>query len=339
MVTIRDVAKLAGVSMTTVSRAFNQNAVIKNETRQQILTIAKQIGYAPDYNARGLVTRHKFIIGIFFSSLGDGTSQSFLSNIISIAYETLPDNYLLSVNDIRSVKDINALVSNRMDGVLVISQSDQDNAFIYQVKSIGLPLVVINRYLNDPEIHNISGDDLEGVKQAITYAATQGHQRVAMIEGIPGFTSSAQRRQGFDQGVADNNLTVVSEAMLVGDYSLASGQSAMLKILQLPKKQRPTVVFCANDDTAIGALHACYAANVRVPDEISIIGFDDSYYASMSIPALTTVKKPMVAMTKRGISDLLQIIGEQKLTDSNHITMEPELIIRDSVRQLTPTDH
>lgn len=334
MVTIKDVAKLAGVSMTTVSRAFNEKAVIKDETRRQILAIAKQIGYVPDYNARGLVTKKKFVIGIFFSSLGDGTSHSFLSSIISAAYETLPDNYLLSVNDIRSVKDIDGLVRNRMDGIIVVSQSDQDNAFIYQVKSIGLPLVVINRFLNDPDIRNISGDDLQGVKAAMTYAAKQGHRRVGMIGGIPGFTSSDQRRQGFDQGVLANQLETVPEAIQVGDYSLTSGQQAMIKILQLPKKIRPTVVFCANDDMAIGALHACYATGIRVPEEISVMGFDDSYYASMSIPALTTIKKPMLAMTIQGIRDLLKLINGDDLDDDNHVILNPELMIRESVQQL-----
>ncbi|WP_125606305.1 LacI family DNA-binding transcriptional regulator [Lapidilactobacillus bayanensis] len=338
MVTIKDVAKLAGVSMTTVSRAFNEKAVIKDKTRQQILDIAKRIGYVPDYNARGLVTKKKFVVGIFFSSMGDGTSRSFLSSIISTAYEALPDNYLLSVNDIRSVKDINGLVRNRMDGVIVVSQSDRDNDFIYQVKALGLPLVVINRFLNDPDIRNISGDDLRGVKDAMTYAVKQGHQRVGMIEGIPGFTSSTQRRQGFDQAVLANQLIVNPGAIQIGDYSLTSGQQAMIEILRLPKEQRPTVVFCANDDTAIGALRACYAAGVRVPNEISVMGFDDSYYASMSVPALTTVRKPILAMTTRGIEDLLKLIDGDTLSADNHVILEPELIIRESVQAISALD-
>lgn len=334
MVTIRDVAKLAGVSMTTVSRAFNEKAVIKDETRQAILKIAKEIGYVPNYNARGLVTNRKFVIGIFFSSLRDGTSQSFLSTIISAAYEMLPNNYLLSVNDILRVTDAEALVRNRMDGVMIVSQSENDNDFIYKLKGMGLPMVVINRQLSDTEIRNISGNGVLGVKQAIDYAAKLGHKRVGMIEGMPGFVSAVNRRHGFDLGVLENGLTAVKEAIQVGDYSSASGQAAMTKILALPVAERPTLVFCANDDMAIGALHACYAAGVHVPDDISVIGFDDSYYASMSVPALTTVKKPVVPMTKRGLADLLRLIDGEKLDGANRLKIPAALIIRDSVRKL-----
>ncbi len=334
MVTIRDVAKLAGVSMTTVSRAFNEKAVIKAETRQQILRIAKEIGYVPNYNARGLVTNRKFVIGIFFSSLKDGTSQSFLSTIISAAYEMLPDNYLLSVNDIRRITDAEGLVRNRMDGVLVVSQSERDNEFIYKIKALALPMVVINRPLNNPEIWNISGNGQVGVKQAMDYAASLGHRRVGMIEGMPGFASAVNRRQGFDEGVAANGLTVVPEAVQVGDYSSASGQVAMAKILALPRAQWPTLVFCANDDTAIGALHACFAAGVSVPQDISVIGFDDSYYAQMSVPALTTIKKPIVEMTKQGLADLLQLVEGEIPAGPIQSKIEPRLMIRDSVRTI-----
>ncbi|WP_461215094.1 LacI family DNA-binding transcriptional regulator [Lacticaseibacillus sp. GG6-2] len=334
MVTIRDVAKLAGVSMTTVSRAFNDKAVIKDETRQQILRIAKEIGYVPNYNARGLVTNRKFVIGIFFSSLKDGTSQSFLSTIISAAYEMLPSNFLLSVNDIRKVSDVEGLVRNRMDGVLVVSQSDLDNEFIYKIKDLALPMVVINRPLNDPDIWNISGDGFTGVKQAMDYVASMGHHRVGMIEGMPGFASAVNRRQGFDEGAAANKLTIVPEAIQAGDYSSASGQTAMAKILALPRSQWPTLVFCANDDTAIGALHACYAAGVSVPEDISVIGFDDSYYAQMSVPALTTVKKPIVEMTKQGLDDLLKLVEGETPAGEVHQKIEPSLVIRDSVRAL-----
>lgn len=331
LVTIKDVAKLAGVSMTTVSRAFNEKSIIKEETRKEILDIADKIGYIPNYNARGLVTKKKFIIGVFFSNLHDGTSTSFFYDAIGSLYDALPDDYLLSVNDIKRVNNFEQLMQNRVDGVMVISQSDDDDQFIYKVKSSGIPMVVINRFINDKEICNISSDDFSGVKAGVDYIAGKGHKKIGMIEGIPGFTSSVQRRQGFNQGIISNGLIAVSEAIKVGDYSSKMGQEKMNEILSLPKDKRPTCVVCANDDTAIGALRSCYMNGVRVPEDISVIGFDDIFYSSMSIPALTTIKKPISQMADLGIKSLIDIIDDEKIDITERIKIQPKLIVRESV--------
>lgn len=334
LVTIKDVARLAGVSMTTVSRAFNEKAIIKAETRKNILAIADKIGYVPNFNARGLVTKKKFIIGVFFSSLHDGTSTSFFSAAIGSLYDALPDNYLLSINDIKRVNSFEQLVQNRVDGVLVVSQSDDDDEFIYQVKSSGIPLVVINRYISDREICNIASDDFAGLKDGVDYIASRGHKRIGMIEGIAGFTSSVQRRQGFDQSVISNNLTPVEAAIKIGDYSSKTGQEKMSEILALPKEQQPTCVVCGNDDTAIGALRACYLNGVKVPDDISLIGFDDIFYSSVSIPSLTTIRKPIGQMAGLGIKDLIAIINGEKVDIANRVKIQPQLVVRESVAKL-----
>ncbi|WP_390410209.1 LacI family DNA-binding transcriptional regulator [Lacticaseibacillus jixiensis] len=334
MVTIKDVAKIAGVSMTTVSRAFNPKAVIKQDTRDKIMTIAKEIGYVPNYNARSLVTHRKFAIGLFFSSLQDGTSESFLSATIASIYEALPENFLLTVNDVRRINSFDGMVKNRMDGVLVVSQSERDNDFIYQLKRNHVPMVVINRYLDDPEIVNVSSDDMLGVSKMIAEIAKAGHKRVGMIEGIPSFASSVQRRQGFDEGVRRYHLTAVPEAIRPGDYSSQTGQAQMAKILALPENIRPTCVVCANDDTAVGALRACYLAGINVPQDMSVVGFDDSLYAAMSVPALTTVKKPITEMAHSGIQKLIALIDGENVDVAHREKIEPRVILRESVAQL-----
>lgn len=333
MVTIRDVARLAGVSMTTVSRAFNEHTVIKAATRQRILQVARETGYVPNYNARSLVTNKKYTLGIFFSTLTDGTSQSFLSAIINAAYRIVPENYLLTVNGINRIDSVADMVASRMDGVIIVSQSEKDAQFIYEAKSLHIPLVVINRQLNDTSIANVTSDDAAGVHLGLDYVAQCGHKKVGMIQGKAGFTSALLRRQGFDQGVIDNHLIAVPEAIRSGDYSSQTGQAQMAAILALPADIRPTCVICANDDMAIGALRACYLAGLHLPDDMSVLGFDGSFYASMHNPAITTIAKPIGDMVALAITHLMEQIDTPELPKL-HLRLPPRLVVRESIARL-----
>lgn len=331
MVTIREVAKLAGVSMTTVSRAFNPKAVIKEDTRQKIFKIANDIGYAPNISARGLVTNKKFVIGVFLSSIHTNMS-TYLSDILSNIHDALPDNYLLSVEGIDRIDNIEQKVKNRFDGILVVSQSAADNQFIYKMKTNHIPMVVVLRKMDNPEIDNIYPDDERAILDAVNYIANQGHQRIGFIEGRPEFEATITRRRGIEIGCAANHLVLVDDAVKVGDFSPAAGKKLMAEILQLPAATRPTCVICANDDMALGAMRACYERGVKVPDDISIMGFDNVAYARLSTPSLTTINNPIQEMASAGIKRLISIIDnphQERLS----MVMTPALVIRESIGQ------
>lgn len=331
MVTIREVAKLAGVSMTTVSRAFNPKAVIKEDTRQKIFKIANDIGYAPNISARGLVTNKKFVIGVFLSSIHTNMS-TYLSDILSNIHDALPDNYLLSVEGIDRIDNIEQKVKNRFDGILVVSQSAADNQFIYKMKTNHIPMVVVLRKMDNPEIDDIYPDDERAILDAVNYIADQGHQRIGFIEGRPEFEATIARRRGIEIGCAANHLVLVDDAVKVGDFSPAAGKKLMAEILQLPAATRPTCVICANDDMALGAMRACYERGVKVPDDISIMGFDNVAYARLSTPSLTTINNPIQEMASAGIKRLISIIDnphQERLS----IVMTPALVIRESIGQ------
>lgn len=337
MVTIKDVADRAHVSMTTVSRAFNPKASVSRSTRSRVQSIAKQMGYIPNINARGLVTRRTYIIGVFLSSLGPGTSQSFLSGIINAAYMALPDNYLLSIVDLKRLNQYKTQVSNRMDGMLIVSQSDQDDPLIKAVIDDELPLVVVNREVEDPRVYSICSDDASGVRQAVNHVYELGHRRLGMIEGMPNFSSSAQRRLGFDLGIQDHHeMQALPSAIRGGDYSMKTGQERMSEILALPRDLWPTCMVCANDDTAIGAMRACSLAGLEIPGDMSFVGFDDSPYAEMVVPALTTVRKPVETMIGKAITRLMGMIldGDEQIRRCS-IKIRPDLIKRESVSFLS----
>jgi len=330
MVTIREVAKIAEVSMTTVSRAYNPKSVIKESTREKILKIANDIGYIPNLSARGLVTNKKFVIGIFLSRIHTDMSI-YLSDILSNIHDSLPDNYLLSIEGIDRVTSFDQNVKNRFDGILIVSQTTDDNQFIYQAKNSELPLVVILRQTDDLEINNIYSDDEQGVRSAVDYVSNNGHKKIGMINGTSNFIASIKRHHGVEQGCIDNGLNLVKEADLNGDFSSEAGQKLMNKIIDLSDETRPTCIFCANDDTALGALKACNIRGVKVPEDMSIIGFDNINYGKFSTPSLTTIDNPIKKMATKGIKRLISLINGEDIVENLTVIESSKFIVRDSV--------
>lgn len=328
MVTIKDIARVAGVSHTTVSRALNGSPLIKKETRELIEKIAAELNYVPNYSAKSLVMNKSYTIGLFFSSIEQGTSASFLVDAIKGIKQVLDENYMLTVNGIDGIRNLDNVQPRRYDGILIMSQSDEDNAFVYHVRSKGIPFVLLNRQMDDPTIMNVVARDRDGVREAVDYAYAQGHRKLAIIEGKAGFKSTAERRQGYLDSLIAHQLPINPQYFTPGDYSIESGYAAMSALLQLPDP--PTVVFCSNDDMAIGAMNACYARGIGVPDGMSVIGFDDIMFARYTNPALTTVRRPVSEIGRLGTSMLIELMTGAPVA-SQQLFVPTELIIRNSV--------
>lgn len=326
MVTIKDIAKVAGVSHTTVSRALNDSPLIKPATKKKIHEIAETLNYIPNVNAKSLVNQKSYIIELFFSHLSKGTSNSFLGDVIKGINDTLPKEYSLAVHELQEVaQDLDNL--NRIDGAIVMSQSDQDDAFIETLAKQQIPLVVLNRQLDTPQFKNVTSNDAQGVYQMINYAIEQGYTKFSMIEGIPSFRSSIERRKGFDQALAEVGLTYPSAYIVSGDFSLASGQKGAKRLLALAEP--PEVIFCSNDDMAIGAINYCLQAGLTIPADIAVIGFDDIPFSQFTYPPLTTISKPVYEMSKRATELLLS--SSTEADSPTQFFLDTSLTIRQSL--------
>lgn len=323
---------MAGVSHTTVSRALNGNPLIKKETRERIARIAAEMNYVPNYSARNLVTKKSHSIGLFFSSIDHGTSNNFLVDAIKSINHVLSEDYNLIISAIDSIRNLENVQPWRYDGILIMSQSDEDNSFIYHIQSKGIPCIVLNRQLDDPNVVNVTAHDREGVQKVVDQIITLGHRRIAIIEGKAGFKSTSERRQGFIDSLLQHQIPFHSHYAVSGDYSMESGFEAMNILLDL--ENPPTAVFCSNDDMAIGAMNACYARGVQVPTDISIIGFDDIMFAKYTNPSLTTIRKPISEICETGAALLLELMnGKQPV--HHQLFVETELIQRNSLAKLT----
>jgi DNA-binding LacI/PurR family transcriptional regulator len=208
MVTIKDIAKLANVSHTTVSRALNDSPLIKPGTKKKIQELAAQLNYIPNFNAKSLVMQKSYTIGLFFTSISNGTSPSFFVDTVNGVNNVINENYNLFIRGIDDYHDFSSIHQRRFDGIILMSQSEVDNAFIYHVLHQKIPLVVINREVSDQSIINILSNDREGSCQAVKYLIQKGHKDIAIIEGIKGFKSSLERREGYLKALMDEQIPI-----------------------------------------------------------------------------------------------------------------------------------
>lgn len=329
--TIKDIAKLANVSHTTVSRALNNSPLIKEVTRKKIAEIAAQVGYVPNYNAKSLVMQRSYTIGLFFTSIAKGTSSSFFSDTIRGVNSIVDVEYNLFIRGIDDYAEYSSIHRRRFDGIILMSQSEADNKFIYHVVQQDIPIVVLNRQIDDRSIINIISNDREGAYHAGKHLIESGHQDIAIIEGVEGFKSTQERRDGFIKALIDHNIPVRNDYMISGNYDMQSGYEAMGQLLELEKP--PTAVFCSNDDMAIGAMKSVFERGLQVPNDVSIVGFDDSGISLFANPSLTTVKRPIEKISEQGARKLLSLIKEP-IENDGLISIDTEFIARESVRKL-----
>ncbi|AWK45756.1 LacI family DNA-binding transcriptional regulator [Bacillus velezensis] len=332
MVTIKDIAKLANVSHTTVSRALNGSPYIKEHTKQKILELASQLNYTPNVNAKSLAMQKSHTIGLFFTSITNGTSHSFFSDTIKGVNRTISEEYNLFVRAIDDLKSFETITPMRYDGIILMSQSDSDNSFIYHIREKNIPLVVLNRDIDDRSITNILSNDKEGSRQAVDCLIANGHRDIAIIEGKEGFRSTSQRKEGYLTSLIDHSIPIKHEYSVKGRYDMESGSQAMEKLLAL--QSPPTAVFCSNDDMAIGAMNAIFAKGLNVPEDISVIGFDDIGISQYMTPRLSTVKRPVENISILGAEKILALIADPD-TAAEKIYENTEVMIRDSIKNLT----
>lgn len=332
-ITIKDIAKLANVSHTTVSRALNNSPLINEETKKKIKEIAKELNYVPNYNAKSLVLHKSYTIGLFFTSITHGTSPNFFFDAIKGVNLSINKQYNLVVRAIDSYKEFSAINNKRFDGIILMSQSDDDNAFIYHVIGQNIPLVILDRDIDieSENVINILSDDKEGVFNAVDYIIENGHKDIAILTGRKEFKSTEKRKEGFISALIKNKVQIHDEYIISGNYSLEGGYKAMTELINL--SNTPTAVFCSNDDMAIGAIKAIVDANLKIPEDISIVGFDDIKFAAYTSPALTTIKRKIEKISEIAGEKILDMIDGKKISNEK-IFVKTDFVIRDSILNL-----
>lgn len=324
-VTIKDIAKEAGVSYSTVSRALNGSVFVNEEKKEKILEIADKMGYYPNQAAINLKLSKAHTIGLYFSTISRMSSPFVLHEVVSGVYSVVGSRYNVVVKGI-DMQDPNMLNPAVFDGLIILSQRNSDGAFIEEALAKKIPVVVINRPVSY-EVSNVLTDEAHGMKNAMKHLLDNGHRRIAVIESTQNLDSTRARHRGWTEAVKEYGLDIDDFPIAIGNYHMESGYQAAKQILSY----QPTAILCFNDEMAYGAKKAISEAGLYVPEDISLVGFDNIDYKEVLDMKLTTVERNMFQIAQKGTEVMLDKI-EQGNPSTEKIFLDTQLIIRDTVR-------
>lgn len=315
-----------------MSRSLNDSSLISKETKERVVAVAKEYNYRPNVSARSLVLSKSYNIGLFFSTLKTGTTANFFLNSVRGVKSIIKGKYNLAVEAIDDLTDFQQINIRNFDGIIVMSQSPNDDEFIAYVLNESIPIVVLNREVIEQKVTTILSDDLAGAYNLTKFIINHGHKDIAIIEGKPEFRTTYKRKQGFINALAEAGLEFNESYSLQGNYDIESGYAAMQVVLDMEKP--PTAIFCSNDEMALGAMKAIKERNIAMPDDISIAGFDDMGFTAYLTPALTTVLRPVEEMSKEGTQILINKIENNESAELGIINLDTQLIVRDSIKKI-----
>lgn len=326
--TIYDVARDAGVGISTVSRVLNDSPNVNPETKARVLKSIEKMNYYPNANARGLTSSRISTVGLMVPFL---FRYFFMDILIGIGEELKTHGYDLLLYNAESAADKEQymkkiLGERKISGLIVISLPVTDEEF-KELQMAKIPLVLLDSF--NEQANSIYIDNVEGAYKAVKHLIDQGHKRIALINGTEDeeffWPTAKQRLQGYKKALKDHNLEYDKELTQIGDWHKFGGYEAAEHLLSVPNP--PTAFFCASDSMALGAMEKIRKRGLSIPDDIAVIGYDDLEFAQYT--GLSTMRQPLDILGEMGAKILIGAISENRYHKQN-IRMEPELIVRSS---------
>lgn len=304
--TINDIARLAGVSKKTVSRVINRSPLLTQKTRERVEAIIREFGFVPNPQARALALGRNFLIGLIHDNpnaqmvinMQQGILEALRHTEFELVVRPVDRGSPAMFDDVRGL-----LTRQRLFGVVLLPPISENPQLAKLCDELGCRYVRMgSAMLDDPE-HMVSSNDRLAVMEATRYLISQGHVRIALVGGPHGFLSAHERHEGFAAALAEAGLKLPRSFIADGQYTFESGIGAADSLLALVP--RPTAIVACNDEMAAGVLFAARSRGIAVPEELSIIGFDDTPLAARVWPPLTTIRWPIVAMGRAAALKLL----------------------------------
>ncbi len=329
MTTIKDVAERAGVSVATVSRVINNEKYVNEDLRLQIQEIIHEMGYQPDAIARGLRTKSTNVISLVIPDINNPYFPEVARGVQSVADQYEYVVILCNTDRVVSLekKFLNILSQQRVEGI-IINPSGSNSSELDLLASLKIPVVLISSQNILPKLDIVMVDNLQGAALAIQHLVDLGHHRIGLVGGSRDVSSGEQRYQGYLKALMENGIAVQEELITEGSFDHNGGYGCMKRLLKL--EERPSAVFAANDIMAIGAVSAILEEGLRIPKDISIVGFDDISYASMMYPKLTTISQPKFEAGVAATKMLFERITIQANVKPRRVVLNHSIIIRDT---------
>ncbi len=326
---IKDVAERAGVSIATVSHVLNGTRPTRQHTRQRVLAAVKELGYSQNQSARNLVRGRSSLLGLIISDVRNPFFPEITAAFQDEALAHEMDALVLNTNydPQRTLNSVLRLMGLQVPGVAVLT-SQIEPSIITMLANRRIAAVYLDLGRVDHSISNIVIDYESGIRQALEYLSGLGHHRIGYIGGPAHLLSAQRRKQAFVD--AASRLGVDPERTIESDFTVKGGYFACSKLLA---SYNPTAIVAGNDLTAIGILHCAYDAGKRVPDELSVVGFDDILFAEYAQPPLTTVALPRPEIGRVAFEALWAMISDPALA-GREFRVSPRLVVRQSCRAL-----
>ncbi|TYS70994.1 LacI family transcriptional regulator [Sutcliffiella horikoshii] len=334
MTTIKDIAKVAGVSVTTVSRALNGYSDVSKKTRQRIEEVAKELNYSPNSVARSLVMKKSKTIGLLVSDMNrEGVKDNFTFEVLcGINEASANSDYDLVLFSTTSSKQSQKTYTQlcrerRVDGV-ILQGIKTDDPYLQEVVESDIPCVLVDIPKESATVGYVTTDNVEGAKKAVAHLIEQGHKNIAMINGHEKADVSIRRLKGYMEMLANEQLTYRPEWIKNGDFKEKVAEEVAVELLT--EHPEITAVFCASDLMGLGVLKAVKKIGKKVPDDIAVIGYDDIMLASYSNPSLSTIRQDKF---KLGFEAAILLLDMLEGKEQSHAKLiDTKLIIRESTK-------
>lgn len=338
-VTIRDVARRAGVSLSTVSQVLNgREGYASAGTRDRVLEAARELNYRPNALARGLVTSRTGTLGVIITDITRGFFTQVVGAIEQVATGQGYSVLLACADGVQPEQTaLETFLDKRVDGIVCMSSSVEASAdHILHVTRLGVPLVVINRPLLSTELNQIAWDDVEIGQRATEYLIGLGHRRIAHLSGLlptpipgaPARRAAVDRVAGYCAAMEAAGLPVDESLIVKGGFEYHTAFAACSQLFDRP--DAPTAVFAASDSMAIAIVNALHRRHLRVPDDVSVVGANDDHFAVHVEPQLTTVRPPIAAAGRRAAELILAAINGSAPAEPTREVLPSELVVRGS---------
>jgi LacI family repressor for deo operon, udp, cdd, tsx, nupC, and nupG len=332
-VSIKDIARAAEVSHSTVSRALSDSPLVSAETKSRIQRLAREMGYSPDAQARSLVMGKTQTIGVVVTTITDPFIAEVVQSIETTAHQHDYSVILASskAEPEREIAAVEMLHSKRVDGVVVTS-SRVGALYQAHLDRLGVPVVLLNSHTKECGSYtfSINVDNRHGAFLATDHLIQLGHLRIAYIAGPANHSDDLDRLAGYGEALASARLPFDPALVIAGTGEIGGGHRALPQLLALDPP--PSAAFCYNDMTAIGLLHMARAHGLQVPGDLAVVGFDDIPFASYVQPPLTTIAQPKPEMGRQAVEMVLALLadGADGLDAVSDIVVQGELIVRAS---------
>ncbi|HLI09052.1 MAG TPA: LacI family DNA-binding transcriptional regulator [Ktedonobacteraceae bacterium] len=326
--TIRDIARLAGVSKSTVSRVLNAHPKVDPETRERVLSVMKEHGFVPNAAATGLAKGRGHLIGLLVPALTWELVSDVLQGAASVLEDSRYDIIIYSASPDKDFSQVidRILAANMVAGILALLHT-QSPRHLVELHRQGLPIVLINHVAARVDLPQVGIDNVAATYEAVRHLLALGHRRIGFILGLPEIQCTHDRYEGYHKALSDAGVSLDPSLVLQGDYRCEGGYASAQKFFTMAEP--PTAIFASNDLTAYGVLDAAQKYEVRVPEDVALVGFDDIAPSIHVHPALTTIHHPFKEMGSSAAHLLLSMIN----TDNSLTPEEGDLPVPDSTEQ------